>query len=210
MGPPADPYTLLGVPRDAGAAEIRAAYRRAALRCHPDSAGPAKGAEAAREFHRLTEAYRTLLARHGEGRAAGPGEGRPFTPQDFTRMEVGWQDVRSARGRADADGWVPPGTHRVSCATRNEGRIFVWFWLVAVALAVAAAWAVIELRVFGRFQEDLGATGVAAVVAMSLAVYAVTVVAALAALMATRRFVWLVGRLGFTGRRTLPEPREEG
>lgn len=34
-----DPYALLGVPHDAGAEEVRSAFRRLALRHHPDVAG---------------------------------------------------------------------------------------------------------------------------------------------------------------------------
>ena len=34
-----DPHATLGVSRDATAEQIRAAYKRAVLRCHPDRAG---------------------------------------------------------------------------------------------------------------------------------------------------------------------------
>ena len=34
-----DPHATLGVSRDATAEQIRAAYKRAVLRCHPDKAG---------------------------------------------------------------------------------------------------------------------------------------------------------------------------
>jgi curved DNA-binding protein CbpA len=51
-------HELLGVPEDATDHEIRAAYRRIALRCHPDRT---KGDPAAESlFHEATEAYRIL------------------------------------------------------------------------------------------------------------------------------------------------------
>lgn len=51
-------HELLGVSEDATEHEIRAAYRRIALLCHPDRA---KGdPEAESLFHEATEAYRTL------------------------------------------------------------------------------------------------------------------------------------------------------
>jgi molecular chaperone DnaJ len=54
--PTADLYALLGVSRSASGAEIRRAYRRLALRHHPDRAGAASG----ETFARIAEAYRML------------------------------------------------------------------------------------------------------------------------------------------------------
>jgi curved DNA-binding protein CbpA len=51
-------HELLGVPVDATEQEIRAAYRRIALRCHPDRTEGDPKAEAL--FHKATEAYRVL------------------------------------------------------------------------------------------------------------------------------------------------------
>jgi hypothetical protein len=44
-----NPYDVLGVQRDADALEIRRAYKRAALRCHPDRGGSAADFEAVNE-----------------------------------------------------------------------------------------------------------------------------------------------------------------
>lgn len=52
----ADPYVILGIPRAATAAQVTAAYRRAAKRLHPDV--PVTGDRAA--FLRLQEAYQVL------------------------------------------------------------------------------------------------------------------------------------------------------
>lgn len=52
---PPDPYAALGVPRDATQAIIKTAYRKAALKCHPDKV-PGKGDE----FHRISVAYELI------------------------------------------------------------------------------------------------------------------------------------------------------
>ena len=49
-------YDLLGVPPDAGESEIKAAYRRLALRFHPDSGQPGD----VERFREIQEAYETL------------------------------------------------------------------------------------------------------------------------------------------------------
>jgi molecular chaperone DnaJ len=97
----ADHYAILGVAVAAGAAEIRRAYRRLALRFHPDRAGP----EATAQFQQISEAYRILSdaqarayydagraapadtardawARAGSGVGAGTDAGNPSDP-DF-------------------------------------------------------------------------------------------------------------------------------
>jgi len=51
-----DHYTILGLTRSSGGAEIRRAYRLLALRHHPDRAGPNGTAT----FQRIAEAYRVL------------------------------------------------------------------------------------------------------------------------------------------------------
>jgi curved DNA-binding protein CbpA len=53
-----DHYKVLGVPRDAGAAEIKRAYRRLVKRCHPDAL---RSNDAAGIFHVVQEAYETLM-----------------------------------------------------------------------------------------------------------------------------------------------------
>ena len=52
---PPDPYLALGVPRDATQGAIKTAYRKAALKCHPDKV-PDKGDE----FHKINTAYQLI------------------------------------------------------------------------------------------------------------------------------------------------------
>ncbi len=55
----ADYYEVLGVPRDASADQIKSAYRKAALKWHPDR-NPDKKPDAEHNFRQATEAYSVL------------------------------------------------------------------------------------------------------------------------------------------------------
>jgi len=93
-----DPYEVLGVARDASQDEVKAAYRRLALKWHPDR-NPDSQAAAEVEFKRVSKAYavlsdpeqRALFDRFGaaaEGMTGGPGGGpsRPFTEEEAAAM----------------------------------------------------------------------------------------------------------------------------
>jgi curved DNA-binding protein CbpA len=76
MSAAADPYAVLGVARDADAAALHTAYRKAVRRTHPDAGGTAA------EFEAVQDAYETLRspgrrAAH-DARAAAP---RPRPPR---------------------------------------------------------------------------------------------------------------------------------
>ena len=62
MEPPTgiDPYTILQVPITASTSEIRSAYRKLALRLHPDKAAPADRETANKSFQDLAFAYAVL------------------------------------------------------------------------------------------------------------------------------------------------------
>lgn len=80
-----NPYEVLGVARDASSDEIRAAYRRLALKYHPDRNAGDKEAE--ERFKQVSEAYATL--RDPDARARydryGSGAGQP----DFDQVDWG-------------------------------------------------------------------------------------------------------------------------
>uniref|UniRef100_A0A0D6QSB5 J domain-containing protein n=1 Tax=Araucaria cunninghamii TaxID=56994 RepID=A0A0D6QSB5_ARACU len=53
-------YDVLSVPHDVSERDLKSAYRRMALRYHPDVCAPAEKEEATRMFVRVREAYETL------------------------------------------------------------------------------------------------------------------------------------------------------
>jgi DnaJ-class molecular chaperone len=53
-------YDLLGISAEGSADEVRAAYRRLALKYHPDVSPPGAAAENTRRFIEVQEAYETL------------------------------------------------------------------------------------------------------------------------------------------------------
>lgn len=94
-----DPYTTLGVARSADAAEIKAAYRRLALRHHPDRNPGNKEAE--EHFKEISQAYATLRDPQLRSRydrygttgmgAGGMGPGRGDFGTDFSTVD--WQTI---------------------------------------------------------------------------------------------------------------------
>jgi DnaJ domain len=70
-----DPYQTLGIDASASEVELRAAYRRAVQRHHPDHNNGS--AESARRFEEVQEAYAEIRRRRAAG--AGP-EPRPSAP----------------------------------------------------------------------------------------------------------------------------------
>jgi molecular chaperone DnaJ len=121
-----DYYEILGVARDASADQIKSAYRKAAMRWHPDR-NPEKKHEAEEMFRKATEAYsvlsdsekRSLYDRYGHaGISSGGFEsgfnasifeefqdifGDFFGAQDFFGGGRGRRGGRSTRGQRGAD-----------------------------------------------------------------------------------------------------------
>jgi hypothetical protein len=121
----ADPYSVLGVRRDAPEAEVRSAYRRQVKLHHPDHNNGSP--ESAQRFEAVQEAYAEIQRRRatpgagrhsaaggrGAGRASGPagGAARDTTPPQHTKfdprieerlaaLEHQVQQARHARDRA--------------------------------------------------------------------------------------------------------------
>ena len=204
MSGEADAFRILGVPRDAELEEIRAAYHRAALRCHPDT-NPADPDEAARMFARITEAYRDCLRSHrfrrplGDRQPAGRVSPQEFAAREAERMAamVDYMEAMGA-GRARQQGW-----RKVSRPRLDETRAFVFLWPLGVILALG-----VSILTAGRLGDGLeGDAGVAIFMGVYLLVYAVSLVSIIVGLLLTREVVILALQvIGYCARRALPGP----
>lgn len=95
-----DYYEVLGVARDAGEADIKSAYRKLALKYHPDRNPGDKAAE--EKFKEAAEAYAVLADadkrarydRFGHAGVAGAAGGQGFDPSVFT----GFEDILGGLG----------------------------------------------------------------------------------------------------------------
>lgn len=96
---PSAAHRLLGVTPRASEKQIKAAFRRKALQCHPDVVGPDRKEAAEEEFLELEAAYSELLGR-GPTTARTTSAGRPPRPDSMGR--------RARRVRRQQSAPLPP------------------------------------------------------------------------------------------------------
>ena len=203
-----DPYELLGVGRDADLVDVKLAFRRAALRYHPDNNRDQP--QAVQRFQQVTEAYRRIRATFGPFAAGGDSvrPGQTLTPADFARGWARWRRGRRAMVEA-ARREAPAGelfTQKCCYPTVNEPRLFLWFWALGIVLSVVAMLCVAAVQSGPQPGERLQAGDLARLLVVPIAVYAAVVAATLAALVSSRTIIWLGLKLAL---RLLPAPRRE-
>lgn len=89
---PKDYYEILGVPREASEQEIKKAYRKLALKYHPDRAPQNKKKEYEEKFKEISQAYRVLSDK--DKKAQYDQFGQTFEGASFNQG-FGQQDFRS-------------------------------------------------------------------------------------------------------------------
>uniref|UniRef100_A0A3Q1FLK6 DnaJ heat shock protein family (Hsp40) member B6a n=1 Tax=Acanthochromis polyacanthus TaxID=80966 RepID=A0A3Q1FLK6_9TELE len=130
-----DYYQILGVRMDASADDLKKAYRKLALRWHPDK-NPENKEEAEKKFKELSEAYevlsdankRSIYDHYGKDGLTGSNGGRehfhePFTfrnPEDVFREFFGGRDpFADFFGKTD-DPFFSSGRQQQNRASRNR------------------------------------------------------------------------------------------
>lgn len=97
-----DYYEVLGADRDASQQEVTRAYRRAALRFHPDKAPPEGRARAECIFRAVAEAYE-VLSNQDKRLRYDSGEGESFESSIGTPFEVFARTFFERRHKTDSD-----------------------------------------------------------------------------------------------------------
>lgn len=203
MNGPTDPYRVLGLERDAPLEEIRLAYRRAALRCHPDRRRD-DPVTAEREFQRLTESYRAVLRMRGRRREAR--QMRAVSPTEIARRTPGPKSFIYADDDPDARLHLAahPEARKLTVANLNEPAVFVGCWLLAIVVAAGVVLFVSRWFFRGRYLADTGAGGLVLILTAALGTYLAVLAATIAGLLASRRVMWVVAQLGLMAMRLLP------
>ena len=155
-----DPYTTLGISRHATVDQIKQAYRRAALRWHPD-VSRADRAEAERRFREIHEAYKKALrAALLAQRAARQSRGSPGGFQAVAaRARAAHPYVRPQPTR-----YRDPGPRRRRAVRRFRGvsadlrlSLLGAAWLIFGALVIAAALGTVSVLQWQEPREALDA-----------------------------------------------------
>ncbi|KAM9663808.1 dnaJ homolog subfamily B member 6-like [Trichechus inunguis] len=138
-----DYYEVLGVPRQASSEAIKKAYRKLALKWHPDK-NPENKEEAERRFKQVAEAYevladaqkRDVYDRYGKAAVDGGGGGPFDDPFDFVftfrdPAEV-FREFFGGRDPFSFDFFGDPlenilGSRRSSRGSRSRGSLFSTF-----------------------------------------------------------------------------------
>lgn len=87
----ADPYKVLDVPRTASSEEIRKAYKRKALKTHPDKGGTAAAFQEVKEaFETLADPMRRVKL---DNELAGAAPGSAVMSEDYAATRMAREDV---------------------------------------------------------------------------------------------------------------------
>jgi len=89
-----DPYSILGLPPDATKSQIRRAYRRLAMRFHPDRNPDYPEAE--ERFKHVQWAYENLIGQKGQEGISSMVFRRKFNTAPFSKSDQSFYDFFSA------------------------------------------------------------------------------------------------------------------
>lgn len=207
----ADYYRVLGIEPGATMEEVRAAYRQAACRYHPDlQQGDSRQAE--RKLRELIVAYKAVARRLNPGAwSRTPHEQRKtYTPQDFAREgSEKWRKMRESVDVDEPDGLLLPLRHREAYPTRNETRTFAALWVLAVVMGIFVAIMAASYRSQQVGPGNMSGTDTLFSIIVGEVAYVLLAVGALVFVVLTRKLVRLTLRLASSRWLFLPAPRND-
>jgi hypothetical protein len=130
-----DYYRILGIRQGASDDEIRKAYRKKAMECHPDR-NHSDGAQEA--FIRITEAYEYLTSHP---------RGRDITEEEARRNYQAWVDYRRAEARKRAEAHARSTYSEFKKSQFYQSTTVIDGTMVFLGLVLAIA--VIFMTIFG-------------------------------------------------------------
>ena len=130
-----DPYSVLGVSRDASDEEIKKAYRRLSRKYHPDANinNPNK-AQAEEKFKEVQQAYDQIMKEREYGSSSYGGYNGGGFGGFGGQSAAGYQDEESIRGQA-ASNYIQNGHYQeamnvLSSLKQRNGQ---WYYLSSIA-----------------------------------------------------------------------------
>lgn len=215
MSTEADPYEVLGVSREADLDEVKAAFRRAALECHPDRYvdDHVEFERAARRLRQVIEAYRAIVRSFVPGAWAPWDDARTYTPQDFAREGLGGLYAAILLDGEPIGEFAWPGIayrRRQTYATRNETAVFIALWALAVMLGIVVGLcAVGGGAVYRGPDPPADLAGLLTSVALAEGAYLAVAAVAVLLILLTRKMVRFTIQFAAQRWRFLPAPRPD-
>jgi hypothetical protein len=192
-------YEILGISPEASLKEIRQAYRKGALKYHPDNRHPARK-EAEAKFRKLAKAYKAALRAHLPEfeKSKNNGAKKPYSPADLARMDTKWHSTPiDAHYTYQATDQLTSRTATSrSVPTIDENRVFVISWAIATGLGIAI---VLSGGAFGIFDSPQGQVvllNILAVEAMAILLVAAVLTGSVYCIVRTRDTIWLTLQWG--------------
>lgn len=204
----ADYYRVLGIEPGATLEQVRAAYRRAACRYHPDlQQGDSLQAE--RKLRELIVAYKAVARRLNPAAWSRTRHERrkTYTPQDFAREGCQkWRKVQQYVDVEEPEGLLLPLRCREAYPTRDETRTFAVLLVVSVVLGIVFAMLAAAYRAREAGFENMSDADTLFSIIIGEVAYVLLAAAAVVFVILTRKLVRLTLRLASNRWLFLPRP----
>lgn len=211
MSTEADYYRALGIEPGATMAQVRAAYRRAACRYHPDlQKGDSQQAE--RKLRELIVAYKAIACRLNPAAwfRSQHAQRKTYTPQDFAREGCEkWRKVEQYVAVGEPEGLLLPLGRREAYPTRNETRTFAALWVLAVVMGILFAVLAAAYRGHEVGFDNMSNADMLFSVIIGEVAYVLLAVLAVVFVILTRKLVRLTLRLASNRWLFLPRPKDD-